>query len=370
MRILHTEWSDDLGGQEKRVLAEAVGLSGRGHYVAIACRDYAKIRKESIRIGLDAYSFPFRKPYDIVSIKRLSGFIKDNKFDVVNTHSGIDSWIAGIASRIANAPVLVRTRHLNIPLKRNFLNFIHYLPDVYITCGENMRSTLIERCGFPSDNVVSIPTGVGMEFFDVKKNREAKLKYGLDINSIVVTNVGILRSVKGHEVTLSSVRKVIEAVPHAKFLIAGDGPARKRLKKMTEDLGIARHVVFTGFSENIPEIYSFTDVAILSSWSEGLPQSILQAMAAGIPVVATNVGGVPEVVFHEKTGILIGPGDHEGLAKGIIRILNKPDEALKFAANAKELVLKEHSIKLMVDKIESLYKKLLASKALRHEERK
>jgi glycosyltransferase involved in cell wall biosynthesis len=363
MQILHTEWSDGFGGQEKRILAEAAGMSGRGHYVSIACRDHARIKSEAIKLGIDTHTFPMRKFYDIPSIIQMMSFLKNNRFDVINTHSGVDSWIGGIAAKLANVPVLVRTRHLNIPLKRSPLNFVHYLPDVYITCGDNMRSNLVNNCGFPANRVVSIPTGVGMEFFDVKKNKEAKLKYGFSMDSIVISNVGILRSVKGHEVTLSSVKKVIETVPHAKFLIVGDGLARKRLEKMAEDLAIARYVVFTGFVENIPEIYSFTDVAILSSWSEGLPQSILQAMAASVPVVATKVGGVPEVVLHEKTGILIDPGDHEGLAKGIIRILNNPDESVQFTRNAKELVLKEHSVHHMVDKIEGLYKELLLQKA-------
>lgn len=336
-----------------------MGLSERGHYVAIACREHSKIREESIRLGLDVYTFPFRRPYDIMSIKRLSCFIKDKKFDVVNTHSGIDSWIAGIASRIAKASVLVRTRHLNIPLKRNFFNFIHYLPDIYITCGDNMRNNLVQNCGFPPDKVVSIPTGVSPDFFMVKRQPENKIRYGLDADSIVVTNVGILRSVKGHEVTLNSVRKVIEAVPQARFLIVGDGPARKRLEKMTEDLGIARYVVFTGFVENIPGIYSFSDVAVLSSWSEGLPQSLLQAMAAGVPVVATKVGGVSEVVIHEKTGILVEPGDHEALGKGIIRILSSHDASERLIEGAKELIMKGYSVNHMIDKIEGLYKTLL-----------
>ncbi len=362
MRILHTEWSDGLGGQERRILAEAAGLSRRGHYVAIACREHADIRREALKLGIDIHTFPMRKFYDIPSIMQMTRFLKNNRFDVANTHSGVDSWIGGIAAKITNVPVLVRTRHLNIPLKRSLLNFVHYLPDVYITCGDNMRNNLVNNCGFPADRVVSIPTGAGMEFFDVRKNKEAKLKYGLNMDSIVISNVGILRSVKGHEVTLSSVKKVIDAFPNAKYLIVGEGPARERLEKMSKDLGIARHVVFTGFIENIPEIYSFTDVAVLSSWSEGFPQSILQAMASNVPVVATKVGGVPEVVFHEKTGLLIELGDHEGLAKEIIRILNKPDEALRFAANAKELVLKEHSVNHMIDKIEGLYKKLLEKK--------
>jgi len=359
MQILHTEWSDGLGGQEKRILSEAVGLTARGHSVTIACREHAMIKSEAIRLGINTHTLPMRKFYDIPGIIQMTNFLNNNRFDVVNTHSGVDSWIGGIASWIAKTPVLVRTRHLNIPLRRNLFNFIHYMPDMYITCGDNMRNNLINNSGFPADKVVSIPTGVGLEFFDVKKNMGAKVKYGLDPNSIVITNVGVLRSVKGHEITLRSVKVVMDAFPNAKFLIVGDGPRKEALVNFANELGITRHVIFTGFVENIPEIYSFSDVAVLSSLSEGLPQSLLQAMAAGVPVVATNVGGVPEIVIHEKTGLLIASGDHEGLAKGIIQILNRPVEALQFTAKAKELVRKEHSVNHMIDKIERLYEKLL-----------
>jgi len=362
MRILHTEWSDDLGGQEKRVLAEAAGLRDRKHSVALICREHAKIRGEAIKSGLEVHTLPMRKLYDIASMIKLSQFLKGNRFDIINTHSGVDSWIGGIASRIAGVPVLVRTRHLNIPLKRSLLNFIHYLPDMYITCGENMRSNLIGNCGFPAKKVISIPTGVHAEYFHVKRNPEAKLRYGLDKDAIVITNVGIFRKVKGHEVMLKSVAKVMNQLPKAKFLLAGDGPDKKELEEMANKMGIGKHVLFPGFIDNIPEIYSFTDIAILSSWSEGLPQSLLQAMAAGVPVIATNVGGVPEVVVHEESGILIEAGDHTALAEGIIRIINHPDLAVRMAVRAKAIVLQGHSMNSMLDSIESLYQRLLREK--------
>jgi glycosyltransferase involved in cell wall biosynthesis len=362
MRILHTEWSDGLGGQEKRILAEVHGLAEKGHYIAVVCRDHAKIKNEAVKLGIDVHTLPLRKSYDIKSIVRLAALMKNNKFDIVNTHSGVDSWIGGIAAKFANVSLLVRTRHLNIPLKRNLFNFIHYLPDVYITCGENMRNNLVTKCGFPESRVVSIPTGVSPDFFNVKKNMESRSKYGLDINSTVIVNVGILRSVKGHEVTFNAVKMVVESVPAAKFLIVGDGPRKEALEKAVRDLGISEYVIFTGYVEDIPEVYSISDVAVLSSWSEGLPQSLLQAMAAGVPVVATKVGGVPEVVINEKTGLLIEPGDHKALAKCIIKILNNRDFSLKIAESAKDHIMKEHSVTHMIDKIETLYKNLLNQK--------
>jgi glycosyltransferase involved in cell wall biosynthesis len=362
MRILHTEWSDGLGGQEKRVLAEAVGLFKRGHHVVIACKEDARIKGEATKAGLAVHTFPLRKPYDIGSIMSLTHFIRANKFDIVSTHSGVDSWIGGLASRLSGTPVLARTRHLNIPLKRSILNFIHYLPDVYITCGENMRDNLIGKCGFPAGKVVSIPTGIDPVFSNVNKNRDARTKYGIDIDSPVITYVGILRSVKGHEVTFRAVKTVVESMPDAKFLIVGDGPREAALKDYVADLNVSDHVIFSGFVDDIAEIYSFTDVAVLSSWSEGLPQSLLQAMASGVPVVATRVGGVPEVVIHEKTGLLVEAGDHEALAKGVIRILNEHGFASQIAENAKELVQKDHSLDHMIDKIEDLYNTLLKQK--------
>jgi glycosyltransferase involved in cell wall biosynthesis len=168
--------------------------------------------------------------------------------------------------------------------------------------------------------------------------------------------------VKGHEVTFRSVKTVVETIPNARFLIVGDGPRQSELERMVRDLGISEYVIFAGFVDNIPEIYSFSDAAVLSSWSEGLPQSLLQAMASGVPVIATRVGGVPEIVINEETGILVDAGDHEALAEGIVRILRDSTEAVRFTENAKKLVSEEHSLTHMIDRIEELYKELINSK--------
>ena len=222
-----------------------------------------------------------------------------------------------------------------------------------------MRKTLVDKCGFPADKVLSIPTGVDPDFFNVPGNKEAGRKYGLDIKSPVITNVGILRSVKGHEVTLKAVKTVVGSIPDARFLIVGDGPRKAELEKMVHEMGIAEYITFTGFVRDITEIYSFTDVAVLSSWSEGLPQSLLQAMAAGVPVAATNVGGIPEVVVNDKTGMLVEPGDHEALGKAIVRILKNPDCSRRLAKEAQESVRQHHSMNHMIDETEKLYMDLM-----------
>jgi glycosyltransferase involved in cell wall biosynthesis len=131
---------------------------------------------------------------------------------------------------------------------------------------------------------------------------------------------------------------------------------------MTADLDIQDYVRFTGFIKDIGRVYAFTDVAVLSSWSEGLPQSVLQALACAVPVVATRVGGVPEVVHDEKTGLLAEPGDHTGLARQIIRVLREPERAAEMALAGKELVRASHSVGHMLDTLEVLYTSLLSER--------
>jgi glycosyltransferase involved in cell wall biosynthesis len=359
MRILHTEWSDGLGGQEKRILMEAAGLKARGCCVALCCRPHAQILSEARAAGIDVHTLPMRKPYDAASILRLRRLIKAEKFDVVNTHSGVDSWIGGIAAKLAGVKVLARTRHLNIPLGRNPMNFVHYLPDVYISCGDNMRDTLVGRCGFPPERVVSIPTGVEEAFFRVKRDRGAAAKFGVPPDALVIANVGVLRRVKGHEVTLRAVAEVVSKIPKAVFLIVGDGPRRAALEELACELGVKDHVIFTGHVRDIPGIYSFSDAAILSSLSEGLPQSVIQAMASGVPVAATDVGGVGEVVHNGQTGLLVESGDHGALAGAVIKLLKDRALASGMAENARRLVRREHSSEVMLDKLEALYERLL-----------
>ncbi|KJR40002.1 group 1 glycosyl transferase [Candidatus Magnetoovum chiemensis] len=365
MNILHTEWSNDLGGQEKRVLYEADGLNKRGFNCIIACREKGKINVEAEKLGIKTYKLPFKSFHDLFTISKLLRIIKKEKIDIVNTHSGIDSWVGSIACKLAKSPVLVRTRHINIALKKNFLNFVHYLPAMYITCGENIRHNLINKCGFSADNVISIPTGISSEFFcnhseeDIIKTQKA---LNLTEREIVISNVGILRGVKGHDIFLKAARIVLNSFSNTKFLLVGDGPKRKRLEELAKELDITDNVIFTGYINDIRGIYSISDITVLSSRSEGVPQSVLQAMACSVPVVAARVGGVPEIIENEKTGILVEPEDPQDLASGIMRLINNYPFREDISTRAKAYVIENHSMSIMLDKIEGLYKHLLNNK--------
>ena len=148
VHILHTEWSNGAGGQERRILSESVGMLKRGHRVTIATGAQCWIAGEARRLGIAVEICPMRGKADLRAIRALIKFCRRENVDILHTHSGIDSWIGGIAAKFAGVPA-VRTRHLFLPLRYNPINFVHYLFDRFFALGETMRTMLVDECGFP-----------------------------------------------------------------------------------------------------------------------------------------------------------------------------------------------------------------------------
>jgi len=363
MRILHTEWSDGWGGQEHRIYHEMRGLVARGHEVTLVTRPQCRIREKAAAAGIPVVTLPMRKALDFGSIVALRRLLRENNVEVVNTHSGVDSWIGGLAAKLARTPVLLRTRHLNIPLRRNWLNFVHYLPDRIITCGETMRRQLIESSGFPEARLVSIATGIDFAEFEPRRpRREVRQALGLCEVEVMILMVGILRTVKGHDTALQAFQILSSKFPDAALVLAGDGPLLPAMEQLAHTLGIAKRVRFLGFRNDIPDLMGAADVLLLTSRSEGVPQTVTQALGLGLPVVATSVGGVSELVQSEQSGLLIPPGDPDAAADAVRRIIGDPGMAERFRAAGRVRVRQNFSLQAMLDKTERVCLELLETK--------
>ena len=363
MRILHTEWSDGWGGQECRILCEMEGMVQRGHEVTLATRDHTKIAIAAADAGIPVMLLPFRGRMDHRSILPLARYLRRGQFDVVNTHSSVDSWIGGLAAKLAGTPVLVRTRHLHLHLKRNWLNFVHYMPDKLITCGENMRRKLVNDCNFPADEMVSIPTGIDFTKF-TSRSKETGLRQdlGLAENAFVVLIVGVIRSVKRHEVALRAMALLLTKCPDAQLVVAGDGPMRMNMEKLAAELRITHHIHFLGHRSDIPDLMAMADVLLLTSRSEGVPQAVTQALGMRLPVVATDVGGVGELIENEHSGLLIPPEDPAAAATALARLEQDKELALRLGEAGWEHVNHHYSLNTMLDKTEALLAELLQLK--------
>lgn len=363
MRILHTEWSDGWGGQEQRIVSEMRGMQARGHELILLTRPEAQIREKAEAAGIETLTLPFRNAADLPSSFRLARLARRRHVDLINTHSGVDSWIGGLAARLSATP-LVRTRHLNIPLKRRPSNFVHYLPARIIACGDAVRARLVDECGFPASQVVSIPTGIDFSTFKPARERSAvRTQENCGKSDEIVLMVGVIRGVKRHLLALDVIARLVPQRPRLRLWIAGDGPMRAEVEARTRQLRLEERVHFLGYREDVPDLMQAADALLLTSRSEGVPQVITQALGLGLPVVSTRVGSVSELIDHERTGLLGPPEDADALAHALARLLDHPAWARQLAANGQAHVRAHYSLEAMLDATEKVYAQALEDKS-------
>ena len=361
-RILHTESSSGLGGQEYRVLSEAKAMSLRGHQVVIAApgnsalarlADHEGLRCEAIPVGLSGWG---------LLVPKFLNVIVKHQIQIVHTHGSQDSWMAALAGRYSSCrPVIIRTRHKSTPVSASFRHTLLYrwLPHAVSTTGEAVRQQLIDHNGLHPSAVFSIPTGVDMERFRPGvPNEDVRRGLGIQGGQPVVGTVSFLRSEKGIDVFIEAIDLLKKEFPSVYCLIVGDGPEHQTLLSLIRKRRLEKTIVLTGFREDIPELLQMMDVFVLPSLEEGMPQALLQAMAMERVVVASSVGGVPEVIRHGETGFLVPPRNPSALSQHLAWLLREPNQGKAMGQTSRQLIDSHYSMETMVKKTEALYSSL------------
>lgn len=358
--ILHTEASNGWGGQEIRTFREAVGMRERGHKLIIAAGPESKLLERAEKEGFKTIPVSFKRRYGISIILFFKKLIEKEKIDIVNTHSSKDSWLALPAARMAvNKPLVLRTRHLSTKIHGGILNrFLYdYLPHYVLTTGEAIKKQMIEENGFNGSKIKSIPTGVDTDIFNPDRPyKNIREELNLKPSAPLIGAVSVIRSWKGLDYLVKAAPLILEEIPDAKFLIAGDGIHRKTLEKTVEDTGAGDKFYLPGHREDVAGIINSIDVLVHPSYAnEGVPQTVLQAMAMKKPVIASCLPSLKEVVIDNKTGIIVPPKDPEGIARAVIKLLRDKELARELGENGMNLARTSYSFKLMLDKLEDLY---------------
>ena len=355
-KILHTEWSNGWGGQEIRILDECLGMAERGHEVELAGCPEGKLRKRAQESGLVFHPIAMKGPWDINALAKLVALIKAKGIDIIHTHSSVDSWLGGFAARLAGIKC-VRTRHLSVPVSKNPLNIVYKLPQAVTTTGVSIRRHLVEDYGLPPERVTSVPTGVDAKRFAPREpDPELARELGLEPGRNVVAMVAVLRSWKRHDLFCAMARDLLAQRPDTRFLIVGDGPGWKRINGYLDDMGLRPAAIMTGHRNDVERILPLCTVCVLASdKAEGVPQAVLQQFACQKAVVAADAGDVAQVVLNEKTGLLVEPGSSDSLLAGVSRLLDDPDLRASLGRAGRELVMKKHSKKVMLDATEKVY---------------
>ena len=366
LRVLHTEWSNGWGGQEIRILSECVGLAARGHRVELAGCPEGRLRRRAGEAGLVFHPLPMAGPWDLRAVWRLVRLLRRGGFDILHTHSSVDSWVGGVAARMAGV-ACVRTRHLSAPVSTHPLNIVYRLPRAVITTGEGIRRHLVEDYGLPAERVFSIPTGVDTTRFRPREpDPELQAELGLGPEEPVVGMVAVLRSWKRHDLFCRMARMLLDQGRKARFLIVGEGPGRERVSGYLEELELRPAVIMTGHREDVERILSLCTVVVLcSDRNEGVPQAVLQAMACARPVVAAAAGDVPQVVRDGRTGLLVPPGEAGPLARAVARLLEDAALRRRLGEAGRRLVESSYSQEGMLEATEQLYARVLQGEGVR-----
>jgi len=356
--ILHTEASRGFGGQELRILAETRWLLDHGWDALVACQPASPLHAEAVAAGIPAVAVRMRGAHDLPALFVLRRLMKARAVSLIHTHSSVDSWLGALAARSLRRPV-VRSRHVSIRI-RSRLALVYRLADRVVTSGEAVRAIVV-GAGLPAGRVVSIPPGVDTRrFHPGVSGKTVRDELGLATDQPLVGLVANIRGSKGHNVFLEAAREVLMRRPDARFLVVGDGVGRAEVRRRVGDMRLEAAVTLTGFRRDIPEVMAALDVLVLPSIrSEATSQVIPQAFAVGTPVVASTVGGSPELVRDGETGRLVPPGDARALAAAVLELVSDPARARALGRAGQRLIADRHSLDASMALTTSVYRGLL-----------
>lgn len=363
--ILHTESSPGWGGQEIRILKEAMGMRERGHTVIFALQKKTPLFAEAKKEGFKTYEISFAKSKALFALCKLLKIIYSQKVTVINTHSSLDAWIAGIAARLLCKPLL-RTRHLSTSIRGGMNRFLLYrcLADTVITTCEETAVHLRKEGNFSIHRCHSIPTGVDPKKvnFDEAKVRAFRRSLGLKPDECLAGTLCVMRGWKGISDLLLAAKE-LETFPFLKWLVIGGGVSEAYFKKQMKELGLERKVIFTGHLESPFVALASIDIFLLLSWAnEGVSQASLQAAWLRKPLITTSIGGLPEVCINGRTGIIVPPRSPHNVALAVKKLALDPYLRGYFGRNAKQLVKEQFLFCETLDKMETAYYKLCQTK--------
>lgn len=278
--------------------------------------------------GLDLIPLAPRTEMDLGAAWRLSRVIKQLKPDIVHAHDPHGIAMAGLALSMSTQitkPPLVASRRVDFRLRGTALSRWKYRQvDCFVCASEAIRRLLLED-GVPPTRAVTVHEGIDLERVAAAPPAKLHEELWLPHHAPVVGNVGALVPHKGQRHLIEAAALVLRRVPDARFVIAGEGELRASLEKQIKDHRLEKHVLLAGFRPDVLSLHKAFDVFVMSSVTEGLGTSLLDAMACEKPVIATMTGGIPEVVLDGETGILVPPRDHAAMADAIVKLLSDRD---------------------------------------------
>jgi len=370
--ILHLIETGGPGGAERMMVHLASGLGGPYRSEAALIRD-TWLGTALQERGVPVTMLRHRSNGFLSTLRDLLGLIRERRVAILHAHEFFMNSLGLVASRLTGVPLVATAHGKSYYADRLRRRVAYRLVGRYagrmIAVSEDVKRFLEQRVGVASDRIVVVPNGVPVHD-PPSYERVSKLRKDLDLNehTRVIGTVGSLYPVKGHTYLIDAALPVVHRFRDVIFLVVGRGGLREQLEAQAQRLGVARYFRFVGHRDDVSDLLGVCSVFVLPSLSEGMPLSLLEAMAAGVPPIATRVGGVNEVVQDGKTGLLVPPRDSHALAEGIMSLLNDGSLAKEIGESAREVAAGRFSLARMVQAYQEIYASLLRKRGGRIQE--
>ncbi len=364
LRILHVETGMNLYGGALQVHYLLRGLADRENIEStLVCPNGSAIAEVTMENVKTLHAVPMEGDLDLLFIPRLMSIIKKENPDIIHLHSrrGADI-LGGIAAKLTGKRCIL-TRRVDNPENRVWASVKYRLYDRIITISEGIREVLIcEK--IPPRKITCVHSAVDMDLYGQTCDREWFLKeFGLKQTSRVCGTVAQFIDRKGHRFLIRAIPEILKTVPEAVFLFLGKGPIEDQLKSHCHELGIEKHVLFVGFRNDLDRIMGCLDLVIHPALMEGLGVSLLQAAAAGVPIVGTRAGGIPEIVRDGVNGFLIPPSNVQSITDTVVKILTDRNLALQLGENGRMIAFRSFSIESMVEGNLGMYREMMSEQS-------
>ncbi len=321
LRIVHSEAATSFGGQERDIHHQMLAMRARGHHLEAVCQPQAELAARLLDDGFAVHTLLMDGALNYWrGLFRLQRLFRQLRPDILNTHSRRDTMLAGMAGRLARVPLIVRSRHL--ARRPNSLVSYTGIPHRVLTCSDHVRQQLLDR-RVPAGHVATVYSAVEPPV--VSRSGKLRSELGLADDAVIVGSVGVLRRPKGHHELIDAMQPLLHQRTRVHLVIVGGGqPLFDQLQSHVADLGLTRQVHLLGERHDAPDLLADFDIFALATRQEALGRVFIEAAAAGLPVVATDVGGVSETLLPGESGFLVPLDDRQALATAIHQLVDDP----------------------------------------------
>ena len=342
MRVLHLVSEKTWRGGEQQVAYLIEELLRQNIGCFVACRRNTPFENYCQKQQVPHIALPFANEFDVVTALKIKQYCQDQQIDVVHAHSGHSHAISVWAHLLGNKRPIVLSRRVDFPVKDNALSQFkyNYKGIRRIICVSDKIKEVVSRSLKHPELCITIYSGIDMSrFTNSKKRHELHNEYKLPPHQKLIGNVSAIAPHKDYFTFVDTAALLLQQNADLTFFIIGDGPLREQIEAYVQEKGLQEHIILTGFRNDVPQVMPELDVLLVTSETEGLGTTILDAFSCRTPVVATAAGGIPELVEHGQTGLLAPVKDATALAANVQQVLNKEELRERLIRNASQKVL-------------------------------